>query len=318
MSNGLEEHPTWHIIDSSKLKAYMSCPRQYFFRHILGWETESPNVNLVFGEGWHKAMRQLLIGGRDNSNVALSYKALEEYYRSVFPDPMTDDTRSPKVPSVALLSLAEYCEYYKEDDYEVVETEVAGTVPINPANMQERMSFRIDAIVKGQCGYFVMEHKSGSRESEAWKNQWELSVQVGLYIHVLFCIYPQAEVWGAMVNGAIFRKSKGTAFVRVPVRRTPSSMVNWMIQTQTWYREVMKDTEAVLSESNHPHQYPVMSSFPMNTENCTKYKTCLYHDFCVCWDNPLQRIDKGCPDGFRVNFWNPEEERKKAGKVYDL
>jgi len=315
MVNSLVENPTWYIIDPSKMKEYMGCPRQYFFRHILGWEIETNNVNLVFGEAWHRAMRVLLLSGKTDLGIASGYQELEAYYRENFPDVLTDETRSPKTPSIALTSLIDYCEYYKSDDFEVIETEVAGTVPINPEDISERMSFRIDAICKDSNGYFVLEHKTGSRESEAWKNQWELSVQVGLYIHTLFCIYPQKEVWGARVNGAIFRRTKGTVFIRVPVRRTPEAMVNWMIQTQTWYKRILEDTRNVLNESALS---PAMTSFPMNTENCTKYKTCPYHDFCVCWNNPLQRLNEGCPDGFIVNFWNPEDVKKRANKVIDL
>ena len=50
----------------------------------------------------------------------------------------------------------------------------------------------------------------------------------------------------------------------------------------------------------------VLMAFPMNNGSCTKYKGCPYYDFCLAWQNPLQRAYEP-PLGFRTEFWNPSE-----------
>ena len=312
--NWLEPHPTWEICDASKLQTYMECPRKYFYRYILGWETETDNVHLVFGEGWHRAMEHILLYGKSEKSIKDAFQKFNDYYREHFPDPYTDETRGNKVPASALAGLVEYCNYYKADNFEVLETEVAGTVPIDPNNMDRKMHFRIDAICKDNSGYFILEHKTASRDSEAWRNQWFLSTQVNLYIHTLFCLYNRNDIWGGKVNGVVFRK-RDRGFVRVPIRKTVEGINNWLIQTQSWYDAMRRDTEAVLEEDIGA---PAMKAFRMNTQNCIKYNTCKYHDLCSIWANPLRRAQEGCPMGFRVNWWNPADREKEARKVVNL
>jgi hypothetical protein len=49
---------------------------------------------------------------------------------------------------------------------------------------------------------------------------------------------------------------------------------------------------------------PVMQAFPMRSGACTKYRGCVYHDYCLAWQNPLQRCYEP-PLGFKTEFWDP-------------
>ena len=64
----------------------------------------------------------------------------------------------------------------------------------------------------------------------------------------------------------------------------------------------------------------VLSAFPMNTTNCSKYFGCPYFDFCTAWPNPLKRCNE-TPIGIEIEFWDPTREEVKTkitnGKVED-
>ena len=89
--NVIQPHPTWDIMDSSKLICYKECPRKFFYQYILGWQNAYPNNHLVFGSAWHMAMEWLLNHPKDIAGAALAFL---EYYREHFP-PNTDELFVP-------------------------------------------------------------------------------------------------------------------------------------------------------------------------------------------------------------------------------
>ncbi|MFA6972814.1 MAG: hypothetical protein WC208_15630, partial [Gallionella sp.] len=151
------------------------------------------------------------------------------------------------------------------------------------------------------------EHKTGSQLSRQWLDQWALKMQTGVYNHVLYCLFPREEVWGVEINGAIFSK-KEIKFQRVPARRSIEGMESWYWNTIAWLDEIAADYERL---ANATDSDVVMKCFKQNTENCTKYFGCKYHDFCLAWANPLQRCQE-VPAGFKIDHWNPKDEESDA------
>src|SRR5574337_1338954 len=80
----VEAHRTFNINDSTKLKTYMTCRRKYFYRYVLGWSLEEPNIHLVFGEAWHLAMAHLLTNGYSPQSVAEAYELFRAKYLESF------------------------------------------------------------------------------------------------------------------------------------------------------------------------------------------------------------------------------------------
>src|SRR5690554_5585155 len=100
----LEKHPSWDVLDNSKLTTYRRCPREFFFRHVVGWTKELESHDLVFGEAWHQALDQLYTAGFTEDNFLLAYTRFLESYRAVFP-PETDIFYEKKNPQTALEAL---------------------------------------------------------------------------------------------------------------------------------------------------------------------------------------------------------------------
>jgi len=301
-------HETWDIYDASKVQEYAACPRSYFFRYILGWDLETENHHLIFGQAWHKAMEVLTSKGAKPENIEEAFAAFGSIYNAKV-DP--DNIKGNKDMEHALMGIATYVEHYNSESFECLSVETHGTVPIGGGRLAQ---FRLDAVCKDHLGIYILEHKTGSADSTAWRNQWALSMQVGLYLHVLYYITDDyKEVWGAKVNGAIFR-SKDVGLIRIPVRKTPGQLQNWLDTFNFFVTNIERDIERLLSFQDGD----MGSIFHMNPTSCCHYGTCKFHDLCTSWDNPLEHCEKP-PMGFEVRWWNPKDvEKENAKKIINI
>lgn len=308
----IPSNKTWGFLDSSKIQEFMTCPRKFFFRYVLGWTTDRPNNHLKFGEAWHLAMEHLLRSGYKADEVIIAYERFLACYREEFP-PETDDLYAPKIPSEVGEALAEYILRYNADSFTVLHTEVAGTVPINAEG--DALSFKIDAVLHSeQRGIYGMDHKTASRLDGTWQNMWSLSFQMGTYMHALYSWEQKENVWGYEINGAFFYKSKPTDFLRVPIRKTPDMMQVWLDNAIHYTTAIKQEFERLSSEKPDA---PTMKAFPQNTESCSKYGGCPFMDFCRAWANPLPRACD-VPLGYKQEWWDPTEKEATAREVVRL
>lgn len=324
----LQEHDTWSVIDSSKIQEYMSCARSYFFKYMLGWQQERPNIHLEFGSAIHLAMEYMLTNGEDlprkvnytAETILGAYNLFEEYYRNVFPE-SDDDANSPKIPSNVLLGLPQYAKKYRHDNFTVLYTEVAGAVMVDK---DRTLYVLIDSICKDEYGVFSLENKTTKSITSSWCNQWKQKLQVGAYTHVLHCMFPDEEVAGVTINalsfhdppkrkanGELYANAKDNEFMRVNIRKTNEKMEDWLNTVNIWMRSIEQSIGLLSHDSD---SNIVMRSFPKNTESCTKYFGCPYIDYCDAWPNPLQHINS-LPAGYTCRFWDP---RKKMDNIINL
>lgn len=311
----LAEHQTWWIFDSSKVKQFMDCPRHFFYRYVLGWESEQPNVHLVFGEAMHRGLEHLLLHGHDEESVKAAYEKAKAYYDKELGQTTEDYT--PKTPAGAFSLLAGYASHYNHNELQVLHTEVCGTVLISE---DQPMHFRLDAIVRDDRGVWILEHKTAGRADSNWHSQWTQSMQVGTYLHALYCLYDHKDVMGLLLNGLIIKRATkadlssslpvGIGFVRVPIRKTIDTMSDWLWNCNHWVNWIKFEYER-LAQCDENCQ--VLHCFPKNTENCTKYFGCPYLDYCTVWANPLQHIH-ALPPGMALKYWDPREKEKEVAK----
>lgn len=308
---------TWNVMDNTKVTEFMRCPRRFFFHYVLGWEPDSSRNDLWFGESVHKAMAVLLLnmpfqGEEHKAEVILkAYKAFEESYRMKFPE-STDELHAPKVPSSVFMMLNEYVGLYGNvDQFKVKHVEVAGTVSVGH---EFPIHWRIDAVAEDDRGIFAIEHKTASKLTQQWTAKWSQANQIDTYTHVLNCFYPNANVYGVIVNGLVFNKTQ-RQFQRVPVRKTGADMQAWLWNINHWLSEIDFEYDA-LSGCNDDAQ--VMEAFPKQTEACSDFFGCPYLPICSSWHNPLREVAQGPPIGFSTRFWDPREHELTAREVKHL
>jgi hypothetical protein len=281
----------------------MECPRKYFYNYVLAWQKAEPNSHLVFGSAWHAAMETLLQFGYSDESLLLAQIKLEEIYRKSFGQ-MTDDIYYPKTPGFAAEMLVKYVREYANDhrEFEVLYTEVSGSVTVG---QNRALYFKTDSILRGLTGFLKdqivsLEHKTTSSVNRQWQQQWGLKTQVGTYTHVLNCLFPGEKIYGVIINGAIFQKTK-PGFTRQHVPKSLEQMQVWLNNINYWLEQIERDFDELLHSSEN---FALLRAFPLNTESCTKYFGCPYHDFCTAWANPLQHVDE-VPMGYEIRHWDP-------------
>ncbi len=303
--NVIKEHPTWAIIDSSKLQEYQACPRKFFFRYILGWDLEITSHHLVFGESWHQAMEHILIHGYVPEVLVQAANIAEVYYRQHF-SASSDGERGAKVPGNIPISLAYYAQNYAFDKFEVLYTEIRGVVPVSEDRV---LYFRMDSIMRDpmhQNLIISLEHKTAGRKDAFSK--YTTNIQSGTYNHVLYSSFEKGEVYGVIINGVVFYIKNDPLMMRLPARRNEDSMAEWLWSVNQLMDRLDWDMEE-LNESSEDEQ--VMCAFAKNTEFCHQYGECKYYDFCHVWSNPIQYIGQP-PFGFKEVWWDPSERESKA------
>jgi hypothetical protein len=283
---------------------------------MLGWRPEESNHDLIFGEAWHEAMAWLNLHGYTDENVILAFNKFLDVYRPMFTEE-TDELYNPKTPINVLKMLGKYVVDYQSDrkEFEVLYTEVGGTVSIDKDRM---IAFRQDTICRGDKGIFSLEHKTTKKTmNRTWFDQWRLKTQVGTYSHVIHCLFPGEMIEGVKINGACFMKTK-LELERRTIDTQLGYMQQWLWNVLRWVDQIYWEMEKLDSckESD-----PIMFSFPLNTESCTKYWGCRYLDFCYTWNNPLQHCHVP-PVGMKYEYWNPLEmkisTRVEDGKLMEV
>lgn len=313
----MDLHPSLDIIDSSKLKDYTKCPRYFLYSHVLGWKSEFPNNHLIFGSAWHEAMEHLLLNGYEEDSVHEAFDKFLIYYRQYFL-PETDEMFKGKTPANVLMTIPAYIERwikedYEEKPYEVLYTEIAGSVPITESDV---IYFRMDSILKDlkKERVYSREHKTGSRVW-MWAEQWPLAIATGTYNHVLYCLYPYEVSNGIQMNGTFFltRKNNPWDFLRFTIKKTKDQMQTWFSNINFYYFDMKRELDLLMKT----YDRDLLEAFPLRTNNCLDYsRVCEYHDYCLAWPNPIIRSSGQPPPGFKIEYWNPME--KEAKQTFDF
>lgn len=312
---GVEYHPTWNIIDASKLSVLMRCEREFFFRHVLGWQIVAPNHDLVFGQAVHHAMDVLLRSGLTHDSVGPAYDAFIKYYRRFY-GPQTDGDHRYKSPGNAQVMLEAYVDNYRRTDAEdvITQTEIFGQLPYNEVDM---IAFKMDVIFhnpyKFGGRYAMYEHKTASALYSYWEPSWFLKIQPHLYNVALAQYFGGENVFGTFINGLVMTKTPN--FSRVPVEydeRFAEAFLNELAV----HMSMLEQHFDLLSQDNARNNY--MRSFPKRESGCVRYqRMCEYCGICSTASNPLRQIGNP-PVGFVREFWDPRSTASENATFVQL
>jgi len=308
MNNSDLYHPSWEIFDSSKIQTFMTCPRKYFFNYILGWSSETPNHDLIFGQAVHEGMAYMLTHEMTEETVEMAYEEFLNYYRQYY-DKETDEIFVPKTPKNAFYGFAVYLTKYRDQDFfKTKYIEIGGRLSTG----KHTLVYKLDSVCEDENRrIFSLEHKTTKYGfKKVWFDQWLLSLQVGTYSYALRCLYPET-VPVVIINGISYSKTK-VDVERQPVKKTVSQLNGWLFMVNYWIDQIKLEQKIFLEN----YDQDVLDCFPMNPVSCTQYfRVCPFHDFCMAYQNPLKFSDGEPPDGFQRHYWNPLEEFKLRQQV---
>ncbi len=308
--------PSWEVIDSSKLKAFMACPRSFFFEYLLGWRLVKRNIHLVFGSAVHLGFEIIAKGNYEESTIVPAFNAFMSEYRSEFPD-IQDKDNAPKNPGNALQAFVGFIEDYGDalKEETLLYTETAGRVPID--NSGRTISFRIDKIARKKSGeLYILDYKTAQRKTQTWADQWLQDFSLGTYLHA--CKFFIGDVNLMEIFGIFLYKAKNKDrkwgsidFMTVPIRKHLGDFNEWLSIANQVYDEL---EENLLALEKEDPTTPLMTCFPKNVTSCTKYSGCSYLQICYNWKNPILRGEDP-PSDFLIEFWNPLTYEEKASCV---
>lgn len=307
-------HPSQDILDSTKIQAYQSCPRMFFYEYMLGWRSAYPSNHLHFGKCVHLAMEHIILHEYSGKSVIEALEIFNNEYRHLFPE-STDAIYSPKTPGRFFDCLLMYLKQWSTDkgQYEVYKTEFGGTVSLGE---NYKVAFKMDTILRDRYSglYCSLEHKTagGNYVNSNYDLQHEMGIQCGTYTHVLNCIFPPEQVSGVIINLLQFKKTKDHLYKsvdfilqRFPINLSNARMYDWMENTKEWIDKIEADKRTLLVSSDSDDR---LRCFSKNGRSCTNYnRACTYVDLCRAWSNPLQHLDR-MPNDLKIDFWNPLEE----------
>ena len=270
-------------LDNSMMADFRKCPRYFQFRHIecIVPSSDYTRFKAEFGSAIHEALESWYTE-RD------AIKMDEAFIKYWTPYEGQDD-KGIRTVTKGLLVLEKYRSWYPTEPFEVIETEIGGSVDLGSF----LFTFKCDGLIKDhENNYWILEHKTSANRGFLIPNP---NVQLTGYIQAV-SILKGVEVKGAYLNQIYFRKGrKGEpqmdtiSLVRDETTRTPHDLEEWLNDALAWSTAIGDACEK--------------DYFPKCTESCTAYGGCQYIEICKCGDQNVQETVKKAL--FKTERWEP-------------
>ena len=270
-------------LDNSMMADFRKCPRYFQLRHIENLVPISDYIKFKaeFGSAIHEALESWYT---EHDGIKMD----EAFIKYWSPFEGQDDTGIRTVAK-GLLVCEKYRSWYPTEPFEMVETEIGGSVDLGPF----LFTFKCDGLIKDHEGNFwILEHKTSAHRGFLIPNP---NVQLTGYIQAVSIIKGVA-VKGAYLNQIYFRKGrKGEpqmdtiSLQREETTRSPNDLKEWLADAIAWAKMIGEACE---------NEY-----FPKATESCTAYGGCQYIEICKCGDLNVQKTVKKAL--FKEEKWEP-------------
>lgn len=313
--------------DNTRISEFKSCPRKYFFRHIMDWVGIGFSSPLLFGSAWHAAMDKVWEIGGDSENAQKmgtetwaneAHKAfMSEWVEGGGPaiEDIDDDWQyklGMRNPMVALEMLYGYIDerrsLFQRDSFELISIEQPFAVPLDPEDDTLFYVGRFDKIFRVKEGVIIGEHKTTSLYAKIggfrnmFLDSFSPNSQVDGYLHAAHILWGN-EAKSCWIDGALVHKLHHDIFKIIPIERQFTQLESWLWETRHWISEIELNWDAIKQSGIEDLDY--MPAFPKNTGACQDFaRNCSYIDICKMWPNPF---GKDLPGGFKDEHWSPFE-----------
>ena len=308
--------------DSTSLGDFKTCPRKYFYSHVLALRSRREALPLKFGIHYHSGLEYYdhakFAGKSHDDSIAEAIQRVSVdmgHYKDVT-DPETGKTErvflSPWVSDdtkrnmfTCLRAIVWYLDNYKDD--------VVQTVMLSNGSPAVELSFRmqlpqletLDKTPYRLCGHldrvieyaetvYVMDRKTTTTAiTQDYYERYSPDNQMSLYTMAAKVVF-QVPAKGVIID-AVQTAVGFSRYHRGFVHRTPSQTDEWLLDLEDWLK---------LAERYSERRY-----WPMNDKSCGMYGGCTYQN--ICNKDPAVR-HSFLSDNFERRPWDPLVPRGKT------
>lgn len=305
--------------DSTTIHDLKTCPRKYFYRHVLGYSTISEAVDLKFGILIHKGIEtywkvryeieQSL--GNDTYFPEVHKASVRAAIRVIFEEsgkrdsegnwrPWNTSNEYKNWPNLVRTLVWYFCKYRNDP---------LKTITLNNGKAAVELSFRLnieidtaagepiqysghlDRAAEDAMGVYVVDAKSTKYTlSDSWMAQWNPHWQMTGY-NFGGNVILEKPVKGVIIDAMQICKHY-TEFGRGMTHRTTAQLDSWLDDMHYWMSAAQT--------------FAMAGNWPMNDTACYKYGPCDYIG--VCTDQPRNMLAALKAD-FSKKRWNPLDSR---------
>ena len=188
---------------ASSLNTYRTCPKQYFYRYVLGWNFDFQNKdNLYFGNAVHKALEFAILYWNEKKVYPKDWQAYRVFLKTI-------KSSAHSNPSAAIKTARNFI-FGKDKFYKKFTNLYDGEFKILESKAEEKLLYtyenikfdgfidRVDKIQdgSGKISYVIYDYKTGTKAEGltaggAYSNYYH---QIAFYKYLFEKIHPEARV----------------------------------------------------------------------------------------------------------------------------
>lgn len=281
-------------VDYSNFIHYLTCPRYWFFKNMLGLQRvyQSPPIDLVFGSAWHAALEGIYTTLQytdvvdDQTLYDIATFEFDKKWWEKDGESIDLEEAYPKTPTEADAALWLYIKQtlpYITTHGDVIHVEMPFSIPI--AAGMSIVYGTIDLVLDDGKTTTVVEHKTTKSASLRWRESWYNSYQLEVYNAAAVTYFsPLDRETKVLISGAVFqKKTPAEKFVQIPFHKSNAAYSRFLHELTWRLLQFEKEHEKLLEdiESDLPQ-----AAFPRNPSVCFQYRPCNYYDLCASWTKP--------------------------------
>ena len=265
-----------NTFDSSSLKAFLNCPRKYFWNYVehfqpIGYDKPA----LDFGTAIHEALRVWY----EEKDLDTALEVFHDLWDERWEDKKRTHEKGEKL-------LRGYVEEYPREPFEWISPpEQVFKIELFGVNFVGRF----DGVVRFQNMPLIIDHKTATRMGATYFKGFRPDMQMSAYTWAARQLYDE-KIMGALIN-VLYFTTRQMDFEREIINREDWELEEFLDVASSVISQIK-----ALDRDNYKEWIP-------NWGFCKRWGVCKYRELCLSKDP--YRTARG---GYEREEWNPLEE----------
>lgn len=255
------------IMDSTAMMTFKACPRKYFYRIVLGFDTKNPPPYFPFGSAYHRFRehfeKQIRLGAKEQEAFVTALANAEAYadkhLKPQEPGSQWDFMTKARLRASCAEAFKHIMEERVRGKIEVVSFEQPFVLVLEDGT---KVAGRADQIVKWNGKLWGRDFKTTSKLGPFYQRSLEPNDQFTRYTWAEGLL-SQSEVVGQIVEVLYNSKREGPKIETFTTQRTKGQIERWKIEHRWWMDLIEKSRDTDM--------------YPMNEKSCWN---CEFHSVC--------------------------------------